>query len=313
LKTEKFISKWRNFSQPLWDGSSLKGKTLFVQAEQGIGDEIMFASCLEEVINQADLCIVECDERLVPLFARSFLKAMVIKHISSKDTYPTDLPPVDMRISIGSLPSFLRPNLSSFPQKKSYLISDVHKVEYWRNRIAELGKGLKIGISWRGGITPLVIRRRSIVLEQWSKLFSIPGIHFINLQYGDCKDELAEAKEKLGITIHDWEDADPLKDLDGFAAQISALDMVISVDNSTVHMAGALGVPVWVLLPFVCDWRWMRKIDDTPWYTTVRLFRQTSLGDWDGVFEHVYIGRNTPETSIVVIIATPENAPDTPE
>ena len=130
-------------------------------------------------------------------------------------------------------------------------------------------------------------RLRSTVLEQWTALFSVPGVHFINLQYGDCSGELREAAEKLGVTIHHWEDADPLKDLDGFAAQVSALDLVISVDNATVHMAGALGVPVWTLLPFACDWRWMREYEDTPWYKTVRLFRQSSQGDWDKVFERV--------------------------
>ncbi len=149
------------------------------------------------------------------------------------------------------------------------------------SRYQNLGEGLKIGISWRGGSKPSVKLARSTVLGQWTKLFSIPGVHFINLQYGDCSGELKEAKEKLGVIIHDWEDADPLKDLDGFAAQVAALDLVISVDNSTVHMAGAVGIPVWTLLPYVCDWRWMREFEDTPWYKTVRLFRQRKHGDWE--------------------------------
>jgi SAM-dependent methyltransferase len=116
--------------------------------------------------------------------------------------------------------------------------------------------------------------------ENWGKII-------VNLQYGDCTRELNEVKEKLGITIHVWEDANPLKDLDNFAAQIYALDLVISVDNSTVHMAGALGKPVWTLLPFAPDWRWMLNCEDSPWYPTMRLFRQPSPGDWNSVIDKV--------------------------
>jgi hypothetical protein len=275
------------FPQPLWDGSSLRGRTLIVSAEQGVGDEIMFASCLPEVIAQAGLCIIECDKRLVPLFARSFPEAQVIGRINSYDAYPADLPNADLRIALGSLPKFLRPVLSSFAPQTAYLKPDSREVEMWRQRLSALGTGLKIGISWRGGSKPSDKLARSTTLAQWIKLFSVSGVHFVNLQYGDCKGELNNAKEILGITVHDWEDADPLKDLDGFAAQVAALDLVISVDNSTVHMAGAVGTPVWALLPYASDWRWMRDFEDTPWYKTVRLFRQSKPGDWEGVFAQV--------------------------
>jgi tetratricopeptide (TPR) repeat protein len=275
------------FSQPLWDGSSLTGKTLFVYDEQGVGDEIMFASCLPEVIAQTNLCLLETDKRLVPLFARSFPGAMVVERIKEGDVYPSELPPVDIRIAIGSLPKFLRPNLTSFPQQKAYLIPDSKQVEVWSNRFKLLGKGLKVGISWRGGKHTDIQRIRSTVLSQWNDILTLPGTYFINLQYGDCSSELREAHGKLGITIHNWKDAEPLKDLDGFAAQIAALDLVISVDNATVHMAGALGVPVWTLLPFSCEWRWMLKFEDTPWYKNMRLFRQKMPDDWDEVFKRV--------------------------
>jgi tetratricopeptide (TPR) repeat protein len=274
------------FPYPRWDGSSLKDKTLFVFAEQGIGDEIMFASCLQEVINAADLCIVECDKRLVPLFSRSFPGAEVIARIGTDDFPSTKLPPADIKIAVGSLPIFLRPDFASFPQQKAYLLAKIQQVDEWHNRFAALGTGLKVGISWRGG-KGYVRRIRSTTLDQWKKLFLMPGVHFINLQYGDVTAELEEVKEKLDVIIHHWEAADPLKDLDGFAAKISALDMVISVDNSTVHMSGALGVPVWTLLPFACDWRWMQEFEDTPWYHTMRLFRQKNPGNWDEVFDQV--------------------------
>jgi FkbM family methyltransferase len=275
----------RYFPYPRWDGSSLKGKTLLVYAEQGIGDQIMFTSLLSEIINQCSLCIVECDNRLVPLFSRSFPSSMVVPMI--KDDHLPNLPSIDLKIPMGSLPLFLRPYLEDFSQENFYLIPDPQKTDEWHARFKELGDGLKIGISWRGGKEAGVRHIRSTSLEQWADLFALKGVHFINLQYGECAKELREAREKFGMTVHDWEDADPLKDLNGFAAQISALDLVISVDNSTVHMAGALGVPVWALLPKGCDWRWMSNFEDTPWYESVRLFRQINHGDWKEVFERV--------------------------
>jgi Flp pilus assembly protein TadD len=276
----------RSFPQLMWDGSPLKGKRLLVCAEQGVGDEIMFASCLPEIIDQAERCIIESDARLVPLFRRSFPRAQVIER-QDREKYPPDLPRADCHIPMGSLPRFLRPDIESFPRQPSYLIPDNSRVSEWRKRYGGIGNGLKVGISWRGGSRPDVIRARSIGLEQWTELFSISGINFIKLQYGDCSEELRMAKESLGGIIYDWEDANPLVDLDGFAAQIAALDLVISVDNATVHMAGASGTPVWVLLPFNCDWRWMNEREDTPWYRTVRLYRQDTFGFWHNVLKRV--------------------------
>jgi tetratricopeptide (TPR) repeat protein len=299
-ETKDFLLNHKNYHQPSWDGSSLADKSLFIFAEQGIGDEIMFASCLPEIIAQAKLCIIECDKRLVPLFQRSFPTALAIERINRDDSYPAELPPTDMKTAIGNLPLFLRPNLSSFPHRNSFLIADPQKTEVWRNRFAVLGKGLKVGISWKGGSKPAVKLARSTTLDQWTKILSVSGAHFINLQYGDCTLELKEAEGKYGVTIHNWKDADSLKDLDNFAAQIATLDLVISVDNATIHMAGALGTPVWVLLPFACDWRWMRDFEDTPWYPTMRLFRQKGPGDWEGVFKQLYAAlRKITETSYV--------------
>ena len=123
--------------------------------------------------------------------------------------------------------------------------------------------------------------------DQWRQLFSLQGIQYINLQYGDCDKELKEAKEELAVKIYDWDDANPLKDLDNFASQVAALDLVISIDNATVHMAGALGIPVWTLLPFSPNWRWMLNREDSPWYPTMKLFRQPVTGDWNSVMEKV--------------------------
>jgi SAM-dependent methyltransferase len=118
-------------------------------------------------------------------------------------------------------------------------------------------------------------------------VFAVPGVQFVNLQYGDCEEELASARQTLGVTIHHWPDSDPLKDLDDFAAQIAELDLVISVDSATVHLAGGLGVPVWTLLNYAPNWRWLLDRDDTPWYPSMRLVRQADYGQWGPVFDTV--------------------------
>jgi ADP-heptose:LPS heptosyltransferase len=133
-------------------------------------------------------------------------------------------------------------------------------------------------------------------LSDWTPIFSVPGVQFINLQYGDCGQELSILEQSTGVTVHRWNDIDPLRDLDGFAAQIAALDLVISVDNSTVHMAGAVGVPVWNMIPFSPDWRWQLHSDETLWYSSMRLFRQPTRGDWTSVFAAV--GRRLKELTL---------------
>lgn len=279
-------SRERVFPQQLWNGEPLEGKTLFIYSEQGVGDEIMFASCVPDMVDRAGLCLVECDERLVPLFERSFPSARIVKKLDG-DRYRTDLPRADYRIAAGSLPRFTRRTLSSFPSRPAYLVPSPEKVAEWREKYEAIGKGPKVGISWRGGSTPDVKRVRSVRLDRWSGLFSLEGIHWIDIQYGDHRDERESAEKESGIRIHFYEEGDPLKDLDGFAAKLAALDLVISVDNATVHLSGALGVPTWVLLPYVCEWRWLRDCEDAPWYESVRLFRQRLIGEWGEVFELV--------------------------
>lgn len=274
------------FPQPLWRGEALAGRTIFVTAEQGVGDEIMFASCLPDVARAAGRCVVECDARLVPLFERSFPGVPAIARLAAPGDYPPGAPSADCRVAIGSLPGFFRPDLASFPRRTGYLLPDPEKVASWRRRFAALGGGPKVGISWRGGKEALVRRARSIPLPRWTRLADLAGVTLVNLQYGDRAAEIAEARA-AGLEVHDWDDVDPLADLDGFAAQIAALDRVLSVDNATVHLAGALGVPTWVLLPCTADWRWMVGREDSPWYPALRLFRQSHPGDWEAVFERV--------------------------
>ena len=192
-----------------------------------------------------------------------------------------------MHLLAGSLARYLRTDISRFPDWTHYLIADQDLVALWRDRFANLGPGLAIGISWRGGSTVEDVHRRIISLESWQKIFAAKNVNFINLQYGECASEIRSLRDNQGITIHDWDDADPLKDLEGHAAQIAALDLVITTANTTAHMAGSLGVPAWVMVPSIPSWRWLLKGDTVPWYQSVRLFRQSRPDDWNDVTSRV--------------------------
>ncbi len=276
------------YTGPVWDGSSLEDKTILIYAEQGIGDEIMFASCIPDVIALAGRCIVECDARLIPLLRRSLPQAEYIPTWKpSAGALPPAPPAYDVRIAMGSLLRYARPTLESFPACAAYLCADRERVEQFRHRLAELGDGLKVGISWRGGKRPSVKRKRTTSAQHWADVLACRDVQFINLQYGDCRGELEQFQQATGTVVHDWNDVDPLVELEGAAALIAALDLVISIDNATVHLAGALGVAVWNLIPFSPDWRWLVDRSDSPWYPSMRLFRQPKPGDWDNVFASV--------------------------
>ena len=169
----------------------------------------------------------------------------------------------------------------------AYLRADAARQDALRRRYRQrFGDRPLVGISWRGGSGDTA-QARSTVLADWAPLLRQSRLGFINLQYGDCRAELTAVREEAGVEVLHDEAVDPLKDLDGFAAQTAAMDLVISIDNSTVHMAGALGMPVWVLLPAVPDWRWMLGRSDSPWYSSVRLFRQLAPGAWTPVIASV--------------------------
>lgn len=279
----------RTFGLPAWDGGDLMEKTILIIDEQGVGDQLMFSSCIGDVVTRARHCVIECKPRLLALFKRSFPQATVL----AKPVEPSSsvLESVDVQSPVGSLPHYLRNSWNDFPRRGGYLIADAERQSFWKERFDRIGPGPVIGISWQGGTKPKSRRLRSIPLDQWAPLLKIHGVNFVSLQYGDCADALAEVlnniRRSVGVRIHDWADANPLGDLDLWAAQVSALDLVISVDNSTVHMAGALGTPVWTLLPKMANWRWMQNREDSPWYPSMKLFRQTKTGDWAGTIEHV--------------------------
>ena len=276
------------YPYPRWDGGPLDGKTLLVHAEQGAGDEIMFASCYGDLAERGTCCVFVCEPRLVALFQRSFPQATMYGHRRRLDRAGAEIrEPVDLQIPAGSLPLYLRPQEASFPERRGYLVPDAAAVQVWKKRYRNLGPGMHVGLSWKAGGKPSEFRRRSTTLNQWHELLRTPGVTWINLQYGDVSQELLALSHQLGVEIHDPPEGDPLVDLDAFAAKVAALDLVITVGNTTAHMAGALGTDCWTVLPRVPTWRWLASGEQTPWYRHLRLFRQDDRRNWDTVLSRV--------------------------
>ena len=273
---------------PLWDREPLADKVILVTAEQGIGDQVMFASCLPDLINlNPKQIILECDLRLAPLFARSFPGIDVQDRKERKNVdWLNEIGDIDFQIATGSLPGFFRQQLSHFPSSRSFLVSNTVLRDKWRRRYDDLGQGMKIGISWTGGAKDSRKKAEAPALEQWLSLLRMRAC-FINLQYGDHGQELRQLEESSGIHIYDWEDVDPLTDLDNQAAQIAELDLVISFDNATVQIAGAIGKKTWVLVPTPPRWVWVLDRSDSPWYPAAKLFRQIEPNGWVSVIEDI--------------------------
>ena len=268
-----------SWGAPRWDGTPLSGRSILLLSEQGIGDQVMFASCLPDLLATAGPIFVECDARLVPLYARSFPHVTAIP----KTTAETALPSVgdcDVVDSIGSLPRFLRRRIEDFPARAGYLRADPERCSHWRSSLGRSGSALKVGLSWHGGKDAETRRRRSVALELWGPILQVPGVRFFNIQYGAAAAEAVRVARDFQIPLDDGSDCDPLQDLDDFAAKLSALDLILTVDNSTGHLAAALGKPVWTLLPFAADWRWMLDRETTPWYPTMRLLRCRAADQW---------------------------------
>lgn len=271
----------RDFGLPRWNGEPLHERTILVHAEQGMGDEIMFASCLPDLIAVAGRVVIECSDRLEALFRRSFPQAIV--HGGKKED-PTDwlgqCPPVHYQVPIGSLPRQFRLERAVFPGTYPYLQADARRVREWRNRIGSGNGGMAIGLSWRGGTPKTRSHLRSVPLELLTSLLR-PEIAFVSLQHGVAPSELDGPASVIGSF------PEVTDDLDELGALICALDLVVSVDNTNVHLAGALGRPVWVLLAASPEWRYGLRGETMPWYPSARLFRQGEERRWEPVVERV--------------------------
>ena len=272
---------------PRWQGEDLAGKTILVLAEQGLGDQVMFASCLPDLLARRPAKVVlEAHARVAKTLARSFPAVEVIasgqnKHLDWYD--PAQAP--DCYVHIADLPYFFRRRKEDFPAHRGYLVADPQRVAHWRERLRAADARPKIGISWRGGLQKTRQRVRSLELKGLLPLLDQPDLCFVNLQYGEVTAEIEGFRAETGLTLLHYPEA--IADLDEFAALIGALDLVITVCNTTVHYTGALGRPCWVLAPHIPEWRYGLAGEAMRWYPSVRMYRQSAADDWAGVLARV--------------------------
>jgi Flp pilus assembly protein TadD len=272
-------AKPRQFPQPRWDGSALAGRTILLHTEQGLGDMLMFIRYAPLVQQRGGSVVVECPGSLVPLFSRC-------RGIDRLVARGASLPGFNVHAPLMSLPYLLGTTLATIPAEVPYLYAEEERVESWRHHLSSLD-GFKIGIVWQGNPHYRDDRYRSVPLARFAPLARLPGVRLISLQKGPGTEQLGTLAGRFPVTeLTVEQDSDSGAFLDT-AAIMRQLDLVITVDTAPAHLAGGLGVPVWVALPGAADWRWLRDREDSPWYPTMRLFRQNQLGHWPPVFERM--------------------------
>ena len=276
------MDKWKNvypyrLEKPRWNGASFAGKRLFVHCEQGSGDTLQFARYLQRVKALGGTVIFETTQPLINIF-QNFPGVDRLVEISSHQKSELEF---DLYVPLLSLPEIFQTTLETIPAEVPYIFADPHKKETWQNRFNKCN--FKIGIVWAGGSMHIKDNFRSCRLNQFLPLTRIPGVQIYGLQKGPASSQVEEFSNPISLDNYGKE----FEDFSDTAAMISALDLVVSVDTAVAHLAGAMGKPVWVLLPFHADWRWMLNREDSPWYPSMRLFRQNKTGDWDDVFQRV--------------------------
>jgi Flp pilus assembly protein TadD len=260
---------------PSWNGEAIGDRVILLLADQGHGDGLQFCRYVPQIAAGAGKTILAVQPRLVRLLSR----LPGVSEIFSDGDPP---PSFDLWCGFMSLPHAVGTTLETIPATTPYLTADPADIAHWRERLAGLA-GLRVGLCWAGGQFNLGQiqrdRRRSMTLDRLAPLAEISGVQFISLQKGSPAAEAARPPQ--GMKLHDF--TEDLHDFADTAALIDSLDLVISVDTAVAHLAGALGKPVWLLNRFDTDWRWLQNRDDSPWYPTLRQFRQPTPGDWPSV------------------------------
>jgi tetratricopeptide (TPR) repeat protein len=273
--TWRFISfPQRDLGQPRWNGEALRDRTLLLHAEQGFGDTIQFCRYAPEIMQRAGV-VLEVPRALVGLMASLDGSATIV-------AYGDPLPDFDLECPLASLPLVAGTTLATIPAPVPYLRAATDAVTAWQRRLEPLG-GLRVGLVWAGNPNYPNDRWRSASLAHLAPLAAVPGVTFVSLQKGPPAEQAVTPP--AGMVLHDW--TAELDDFADTAALISALDLVITTDTSVPHLAGALGKPVWLLNTFDACWRWLLHRDDSPWYPTLRQFRQLRRGDWHTPLEEL--------------------------
>ena len=279
LKNSNSLFMKRKFSQPLWDGKkSLKGKKILLWSEQGIGDIINWCSLLSFVTSQVDHCILECQEKLVPLLTRSFPEVEIKSDNVIFDKESDDF---DFHIPMGSLYKHFLIKFSQEHKTIDFLIPNPLRVKFWKERLKSLGKGPYVGISWKSSeMSPDRLPNYSS-LSEWSPILKLSGVTFINLQYKDFVDDLSKIKNKLGVMVHNFDDLDQYNDVDDVVALCAALDVVVSIKNIVPTISAGVGT-----LTKLANWRqspWNNVLLN-PLSTSVKIFERDTWEPWENIF-----------------------------
>ena len=277
LKRPGRIRDEAQFPQPLWDGSDLGGRAILIHAEQGFGDAIQCVRFLPGVAARGGRAVLQARAPLKRLLATA----------AGVDVFVTDgaepTPPVACRAPLFSLPRLFARSLGDLPGPYPYLAADPALAEIWCARlhvVAPSPSALRVGIVWSGNLTSEVEQGRSIPLAAFAPLAALPGAVLVSLQKGDGLDQLAAAPFEVAELGPDYQAGD----FADTAAVLAGLDLLVTCDTAVVHLAGALGVPAFLAVSAVPDWRWLEQRADSPWYLSVRVFRQQALGEWGEVF-----------------------------
>lgn len=273
---EHYRRNFRNFKKPLWNGSDITGRTILLHDEQGCGDGIQFIRYATLVAQRGAKVIVECREELKSLLQN-------VEGVDQVFACGEQLCEFDLYCPLLSLPLVFDTTLENIPSTIPYITAESTLLHKWQEKVQHDDSKVKIGLVWAGSKTHKKDRFRSCSLEMFAPLSQLTGITLYSLQKGESSQEAEIAAKRMNLIDYTEE----INDFSDTAALIESLDLVISVDTAVAHLAGALGKPVWTLLPFVPDWRWMLTREDSPWYPTMRLFRQPSFEEWESVIEKV--------------------------
>ena len=270
----------RSFIQPMWDGSqSLKDKRILLWCEQGIGDTLKWSSCLSLLASQAKHCILECQDKLIPLLQRSFPNVEVKLEDRSLDIKRDDF---DYHLPMGSLYRHFLTEITQSTKPKAYLIPDPDRVNYWRERLNSLGKGPYVGIGWKSSdMSPGRLPNYAPILE-WSPVLKIPDVTFINLQYKDFEDDLAKVKDEFGVTVHNFDELDQFNNVDDTTALCAALDMVVSNHGTAPLISGGVGTPTKLANWKQSSWN---TILNNPVGPSIDIFERNTWETWDNVLK----------------------------
>ena len=278
-KSTKVISSQRHFSQPIWDGKqSLNGKKILLWSEQGIGDTLNFSSILPLVSSKAEHCILECPKKLVPLLKRSFENVEVKAVNISSDLERDDF---DFHLPMGSLYKHFIPEITQNPKPEAYLVPDPVRVNFWKERLRSLGKGPYIGVCWKSSVDSSYRLKHYPPISEWSPVFAIPDVTFINLQYNNFENDLVKVKDELGVIVHNFDDLDQFNNIDDVIALCTALDIAVTTKVTPMILSSGVGTPT-----KIANWKqsiW-NNILTNPVSSSVDMFERNTWEPWSKVF-----------------------------